>query len=157
VSGEEKKERNNRWRWLSPGLLRRCSLVEVHRRFRGACCLHHRNISESSLNFYWTARRNNPEDSHLHTRRHENLTSHDIMDDCTLDCTKQETSERGRLSFPHLFMHCKTTVYNIIGVWRRQKVSLILWPKITKFWSEAILISAFFTVQRISWPCSACN
>jgi hypothetical protein len=31
-----------------------CSLVEVYRRFRGA----------------W---RNNPEDSHLHTRRRENL------------------------------------------------------------------------------------
>jgi hypothetical protein len=29
--------------------------------------------SETSVNFYQTARRNNPEDSHLHTRRRENL------------------------------------------------------------------------------------
>jgi hypothetical protein len=30
---------------------------------------------ETSVNFYQTTRRNNPEDSHLHTRRHENLKS----------------------------------------------------------------------------------
>jgi hypothetical protein len=32
--------------------------------------------SETSVNFYHTTRRNNPEDSHLHTRRRENLKSH---------------------------------------------------------------------------------
>jgi hypothetical protein len=32
--------------------------------------------SETSINFYQTTRRNNLEDSHLHTRRHENLKSH---------------------------------------------------------------------------------
>jgi hypothetical protein len=31
--------------------------------------------SETPVNFYQTARRNNPEDSHLHTRRRENLKS----------------------------------------------------------------------------------
>jgi hypothetical protein len=30
-------------------------------------------ISETSVNFYQTTRRNNPEDSHLHTYRRENL------------------------------------------------------------------------------------
>jgi hypothetical protein len=35
--------------------------------------------SESSVNFYQTTRRNNPEDSHLHTRRRENLKSHIII------------------------------------------------------------------------------
>jgi hypothetical protein len=30
---------------------------------------------ETSVNFYQTTRRNNPEDSHLHTRRRENLKS----------------------------------------------------------------------------------
>jgi hypothetical protein len=34
------------------------------------------STSESSVNFYQTTRRNNPEDSHLHTRRRENLKSH---------------------------------------------------------------------------------
>jgi hypothetical protein len=32
--------------------------------------------SETSVNFYQTTRRNNPEDSHLHTCRCENLKSH---------------------------------------------------------------------------------
>jgi hypothetical protein len=32
--------------------------------------------SETSLNFYQTTRHNIPEDSHLHTRGRENLTSH---------------------------------------------------------------------------------
>jgi hypothetical protein len=31
---------------------------------------------ETSANFYQNKRRNNPEDSHLHTRRRENLKSH---------------------------------------------------------------------------------
>jgi hypothetical protein len=34
------------------------------------------NTSEMSINFYRTTRRNNSEDSHLHTRRRENLKSH---------------------------------------------------------------------------------
>jgi hypothetical protein len=31
------------------------------------------STSETSVNFYQTTRRNNPDDSHLHTRRRENL------------------------------------------------------------------------------------
>jgi hypothetical protein len=34
------------------------------------------STSEMSANFYQTTRRNNPEDSHLHTRRRENISSH---------------------------------------------------------------------------------
>jgi hypothetical protein len=34
------------------------------------------STSETPVNFYQTARRNNPEDSHLHTHRRENLKSH---------------------------------------------------------------------------------
>jgi hypothetical protein len=34
------------------------------------------STSETSVNFYQTTRRNGPEDSHLHTRRPENLKSH---------------------------------------------------------------------------------
>jgi hypothetical protein len=33
------------------------------------------STSETLANFYQTTRRNNPEDSHLHTRRRENLKS----------------------------------------------------------------------------------
>jgi hypothetical protein len=36
------------------------------------------SISETSVNFDQTTRRNNQEDSHLHTRRHENLKSHPV-------------------------------------------------------------------------------
>jgi hypothetical protein len=50
-----------------------CSLVEVYRRFRGACRLHHHglimvsaNTSETSVNFYQTTWPNIPEDSHLY-------------------------------------------------------------------------------------------
>jgi hypothetical protein len=51
-----------------------CSLGEVCRRFRGACCLHHQG--DESVNFWQTTRCNNPEDNHLHTRRRENLKYH---------------------------------------------------------------------------------
>jgi hypothetical protein len=34
------------------------------------------STSETSVNFYQTTRRNNPEDSHPHSRRRENLKSH---------------------------------------------------------------------------------
>jgi hypothetical protein len=34
---------------------------------------------ETSVNFYQTAQRNIPEDSHLHTRRRENLKSHLVI------------------------------------------------------------------------------
>jgi hypothetical protein len=34
------------------------------------------STSETSVNFYQATRRNNLEDSHLHTRRRENLISH---------------------------------------------------------------------------------
>jgi hypothetical protein len=66
-----------------------CSLVETGRRFGGAYCLHHRgdeavimgavSISGTSINLYQTARRNIPEDSHLHTRHLENMKSHQFL------------------------------------------------------------------------------
>jgi hypothetical protein len=37
------------------------------------------STSETSANFHQTARRNNPEDSHLLDRRRENLKSHTLM------------------------------------------------------------------------------
>jgi hypothetical protein len=65
-------------RWPSSGLLHRVVWKEVYRRFRGACCPDDggSSTSETSVNFYPTTRRNNPEDSHLSTRRRENLKSH---------------------------------------------------------------------------------
>jgi hypothetical protein len=33
---------------------------------------------ETSVNFYQTTRRNNPEDRHLHTRRRENFKSYTV-------------------------------------------------------------------------------
>jgi hypothetical protein len=61
------------WRWMSSGFFTPRSLVDVSRRYRGACCLQHQgallmeaaSTSETSVNFYQTIRRNNPEDSHL--------------------------------------------------------------------------------------------
>jgi hypothetical protein len=43
-----------------------CRLVDVYRRFRGAYWLHQQSDrAETSVNFYQTTRRNNPEDSYL--------------------------------------------------------------------------------------------
>jgi hypothetical protein len=62
-----------------------CSLFEVDRQFKGACCLHHqgdeRDIdggsmhSETSVYFNKPTRRYIPEDYSLHTHRCENLKS----------------------------------------------------------------------------------
>jgi hypothetical protein len=62
--------------WVAP-----CGLVEVYQRFRGPCCLYHQSdeaarTSETSVNFYQTTRRYNPEDSHLRTHRREKLKSY---------------------------------------------------------------------------------
>jgi hypothetical protein len=54
-----------------------CVLVESYRRFRGAiraiALMEAVSTSETSVNFYEAKRLNNPEDSHLHTRRREIL------------------------------------------------------------------------------------
>jgi hypothetical protein len=55
-------------------------LIEVHRRFRDACCLYHHggdevpetaSTSKMSVISYQSTRRNNPEGSHLHARKRE--------------------------------------------------------------------------------------
>jgi hypothetical protein len=61
-----------------------CSLLEVYRRFRGACCaialmMETANTSETPVSFYQATRRNILEDSHLHTRHRENLKSHQAL------------------------------------------------------------------------------
>jgi hypothetical protein len=67
-----------------------CSLVDTDRRIRGAYCLTYSLIalmleavrtSGTSVSFYQTTRPNIPDDSHLHTRRRENLKSH-IVGSC---------------------------------------------------------------------------
>jgi hypothetical protein len=87
------------WRWLSSGLLifvrlkmavfwvvAPCSLVATslltfQRRLLPpsppiALMMEAASTSETSVNFYQTTRRYNPEDSHLHNRRRENLKSY---------------------------------------------------------------------------------
>jgi hypothetical protein len=44
----------------------------------GALMMKAASTSETSVNFYQTLRRNNPEDSNLHNRRRENLKSHNV-------------------------------------------------------------------------------
>jgi hypothetical protein len=58
-----------------------CSLVEMDRHFRGAfliiaLMMEAVSFSETSVNFYATTRRYNPEDSHLRSHRRENLKSY---------------------------------------------------------------------------------
>jgi hypothetical protein len=65
------KEEEVPWRCLSSGLLR-CAVWQMFTDDLEAAVTY-----ETSVNFYQTTRRNNPEDSHLHTRRRENQkTSH---------------------------------------------------------------------------------
>jgi hypothetical protein len=49
------------------------------------------STSETSVNVYQTTRPNNPEDSHLHTRRRENLKSHllNLYEEATLRCFRR--------------------------------------------------------------------
>jgi hypothetical protein len=61
------------------------------------------SISETSANLYQTTRRNNPEDSHLHTCRRENLRSHkydcgDLQKVTTM--SKQLLNSRCTLKYP---------------------------------------------------------
>jgi hypothetical protein len=70
-----------------------CSLIEGKGGFGGVFCLHHQgdhrseyviiavmieatSTSETKVNFYQTTRCYNPEDSHLHTHRRENIKSY---------------------------------------------------------------------------------
>jgi hypothetical protein len=53
---------------------RKCLTVEKPIRVT-ALMMEAANTSETSVNFYQTTRRNNLEDSHLHTRRRDNLRS----------------------------------------------------------------------------------
>jgi hypothetical protein len=46
---------------------------------QGAVVMEAASTSETSVTFYQITRRNNPEDSHLHTRRRENLKSHNTQ------------------------------------------------------------------------------
>jgi hypothetical protein len=60
----------NNW-WLSPSVnLFIYTFIRAIALMMEAAC-----TSETSVNFYHTTRRNNPEDSRLHTRRRENIKS----------------------------------------------------------------------------------
>jgi hypothetical protein len=52
-----------------------CVLVDIHRRFGGAYCLHHQGdeFSVTPASIYQTTSCSVPEDSHLLNRRRENL------------------------------------------------------------------------------------
>jgi hypothetical protein len=54
---------------------------------------------EESVNFYQTTRRNNPEDSHLHIRRRENLKSHCLCT-VTTDFVSRKADTQNAFSGP---------------------------------------------------------
>jgi hypothetical protein len=53
-----------------------CSLVDVYRRFRGACCLHHQGTCKTSANVYQIARRKHLLRQTSSYSPRENLKSH---------------------------------------------------------------------------------
>jgi hypothetical protein len=80
----------------------RCSLVQVYRRFRGACCLIIRAIRpETLVNFYQNRRRNNLEDSHPFPIMYKEA-------DCLLRCLQEPATEpclEADQFSPHLASH----------------------------------------------------
>jgi cephalosporin hydroxylase len=79
-----------------------CCLVEIGRRFGGASSFINTlmteaaNTFETPANFYHITQRYNPEDSHFHTRRRENLKSYLIGDKCSQCVRNDGISSRGR-------------------------------------------------------------
>jgi hypothetical protein len=64
------------------------------------------STSETSANFYQTTRRYNPEDSHFHTHRHENLRYYQASRYCLLsikDVKAQVCSNLEGTDFPDAF------------------------------------------------------
>jgi hypothetical protein len=61
------------------------------------------STSETSVNFYQAARGNNPKDSHIHTRRRENLKSH-IFLFSQVYASSNSIIEYARLPFAVLFV-----------------------------------------------------
>jgi hypothetical protein len=61
-----------------------CRLVRVYQCFSGLYCFHHQDdeTSETLMNSYQSTRRYNPEDSHLHSHRRENLKSNPFHYSC---------------------------------------------------------------------------
>jgi hypothetical protein len=86
-----------------------CSLVEVYRRI--TLITEAASTSETSINFYQTTRRKNPEDNHLHTRRRENPKSHK-NNSVPYSCVAQTFMSFRRLE-------CSATLYIVYEVYRR--------------------------------------
>jgi hypothetical protein len=88
-----------------------CSLVEVHRRFRGACwvltalVLEAASISKTSANLYQNTQRNNPENTHVHTRRRENLKPHHLRIALTLVNPRGRSLQKLFFGFPKHSLH----------------------------------------------------
>jgi hypothetical protein len=59
--------------------------------------------SETSVNFYQTTRRHNPEDSHLYARRRENLNSHQLsapqLGSCTVELVQIPVEQTNLVSY----------------------------------------------------------
>jgi hypothetical protein len=58
--------------------------------------------SETLVNFHQITKRNNPEDSHLHTRRRENLKSHRNDKHCTQTFDTEFGARREEFKFYYL-------------------------------------------------------
>jgi hypothetical protein len=70
------------------------------------------NTSAMSVNFYQTTWRNNPEDSHLHIRRRENMKSH-LLQDLFL---YQLISRSFQMAYPTLRVHLFYSVSTVFSV-----------------------------------------
>jgi hypothetical protein len=86
------------------------------------------STSETWVNFYQTTRRNNPEDSHLQTRRCENLKSHDdflVSKHVFLTKSEERTIVPNNDMYRNEFsiLHCNISLYKSLYM-------LVILPKI---------------------------
>jgi hypothetical protein len=132
-----------------------CSLVEVYRRFRGICCLHHQDYnnggtSETSVKFCHTARRNNPEDSHLLPCRRDNLKSHLIKTRYIIQTEDINFADLQSVSEPTVYGGATFSFYNKIKVRSYDTSNLVL---ILEHFSMAqFLIRSFLAMSHLTSP-----
>jgi hypothetical protein len=110
--------------------------------------------SKTSVNFYKTTRCNIPEDSHLHTRRHENLKSNQFY--IILPCTSKYPKQNLPLLFSRQNTACKNReIENIIQL-SSDSVQITALP-IRPPWCHNDCVCVCVCVRASSWIGPACS
>jgi hypothetical protein len=93
------------------------------------------SISETSLNFQQTTRRNFPEDSHLHFRRLENLNSHPVMSLGTENRSNRSVRMAG--TWPEIGSLSSIHKSDTLLLWWWLLLLLLWWGETVSLWDWA--------------------